>query len=499
MWKPAISVALLGLLTVLLPPPAVAQWDITCDPAAVPEDEPDCGDPTDTVDGGCSTDPPLFLPMSCGDIVCGTSGYGDYDTYELQAEESMIATWTVIAEFSVTIAVVDGTAGCAESETLALTGAYPEAPASASVPLTAGHTYWFYVWPYGYFACGREYQAELTCEPIVLGACCLADGTCGDLPQVTCDQEDGTYFGDGSACAASVCPNGPGACCAADGACTDAVAQVDCEGLDGIYYGGGSLCAGADCCFYPDRPFHLERRVSGAVEPICYDGYVDDFNGGCDPPQDEFIAGWIECNDLVVGHSGTYLWPDGFPGRDMDLYQTEELYYTTRVIYRVTPTFPAEVGFGFLNLNWLFEPHCDWDYETTATASPCRPALIDVGVTHWTDSFWVVYVRPQAGVEVFQGAPYLIEFTCDETADPLCGYQRRGDANCDNAVNVFDIDAFVLALVEGEAAWTAAYSVELPFPAIAPCGYLCVNDCNGDGAVNVFDIDPFVELLIGAG
>jgi hypothetical protein len=52
---------------------------------------------------------------------------------------------------------------------------------------------------------------------------------------------------------------------------------------------------------------------------------------------------------------------------------------------------------------------------------------------------------------------------------------------------MLDIDAFVLALTD-RSAWQTAYR----------CDYLCANDCNQDGAVNVFDIDPFVLLLTGA-
>ncbi|NLG44477.1 MAG: hypothetical protein GX547_14640, partial [Phycisphaerae bacterium] len=64
-----------------------------------------------------------------------------------------------------------------------------------------------------------------------------------------------------------------------------------------------------------------------------------------------------------------------------------------------------------------------------------------------------------------------------------------GDLNCDNAVNVFDIDPFVLALTSG-AGFEAYYAV---YP---DCDAMLA-DANGDGAVNVFDIDPFVELLVG--
>lgn len=61
-----------------------------------------------------------------------------------------------------------------------------------------------------------------------------------------------------------------------------------------------------------------------------------------------------------------------------------------------------------------------------------------------------------------------------------------GDANCDGAVNNFDIDPFVLALTD-----TAAYREAFPNCPSANA------DANSDGAVNNFDIDAFVDLLIG--
>lgn len=64
----------------------------------------------------------------------------------------------------------------------------------------------------------------------------------------------------------------------------------------------------------------------------------------------------------------------------------------------------------------------------------------------------------------------------------------RGDMNCDGHVDNFDIDAFVLAILD-----QAAYAAEYP-----NCTLLA-GDMNVDGAFNNFDIDPFVACIIGAG
>lgn len=74
-------------------------------------------------------------------------------------------------------------------------------------------------------------------------------------------------------------------------------------------------------------------------------------------------------------------------------------------------------------------------------------------------------------------------------AVPAPPADRRADANCDGRIGSLDIDAFVLALAGGEAAWAAEYS----------CGYACACDVNRDGAVNNFDIEAFVECLVAGG
>ena len=79
--------------------------------------------------------------------------------------------------------------------------------------------------------------------------------------------------------------------------------------------------------------------------------------------------------------------------------------------------------------------------------------------------------------------------SCDANGNGIpdeCEFRQRGDLNCDGASNVFDIDAFVLAMTD-LTAYYAQY----------PCCTHMNADCNFDGAVNVFDIDPFVVILTG--
>ncbi|MBL8880165.1 MAG: alpha amylase C-terminal domain-containing protein [Phycisphaerales bacterium] len=61
-----------------------------------------------------------------------------------------------------------------------------------------------------------------------------------------------------------------------------------------------------------------------------------------------------------------------------------------------------------------------------------------------------------------------------------------GDLNCDGLINNFDIDPFVLALID-----------PVTYAALFPACDAALADINQDGSVNNFDIDPFVNLLIG--
>lgn len=78
-------------------------------------------------------------------------------------------------------------------------------------------------------------------------------------------------------------------------------------------------------------------------------------------------------------------------------------------------------------------------------------------------------------------------FYCTDALDCVLQHSIRGylgDMNCDGEVNFFDIDGFVLALMEPEEYY-------LVYP---DCDRLRA-DCNQDGQVNFFDITPFVTLI----
>jgi hypothetical protein len=76
---------------------------------------------------------------------------------------------------------------------------------------------------------------------------------------------------------------------------------------------------------------------------------------------------------------------------------------------------------------------------------------------------------------------------CDPNpcAPPVC----RGDCNCDGAVGFADIDYFVAAIPNNEAAWLTKFAPGVPSCTFANC------DVNGNSNVGFDDIDPFVALI----
>jgi hypothetical protein len=68
----------------------------------------------------------------------------------------------------------------------------------------------------------------------------------------------------------------------------------------------------------------------------------------------------------------------------------------------------------------------------------------------------------------------------------LFGPPRKGDMNCDDAVDGFDIDPFFLALAAPDL-----YQQQFP-----DCDFMN-GDINGDQAMDGFDIEPFFKLLEG--
>jgi len=146
--------------------------DYAC-PLPCLEGEPNCGLPTDTVNGGCNSTPPVFSPISCGQAYCGTAAFDgnrrDTDWFQIVVATNTEFTWTVTAEFDLFMGMIEttplGTPDCATATVLdpfAVAGGCATASVTRCVP---PGTYWWFVAPQftDILACGAEYNAVLTC------------------------------------------------------------------------------------------------------------------------------------------------------------------------------------------------------------------------------------------------------------------------------------------------------------------------------------------------
>jgi len=148
------------------------------------------------------------------------------------------------------------------------------------------------------------------------GACCDdASGSCGDSIDIRqCTSPDlrfeaNTLCGDLDPACGTVL----GACCRGDATC-DPTTFESCQFEGGIWQGPDTLCDSCPCVI----PCPSGSEQEG--EPQCSDGYIDNFNGGCDsgPP----VFSTLEVGDTVCGSSGLFL--DGLEVvGDSDWYQVE--------------------------------------------------------------------------------------------------------------------------------------------------------------------------------
>ncbi len=152
------------------------------------------------------------------------------------------------------------------------------------------------------------------CFSLPEGACCFPDGTCQDETTApVCAQLVGTYQGDGTSCATSICPV-LGACCLPDGSCTQTL-SLNCLSMGGIFAGTGVDCITAACeplgaCCFNDGSCDLLEEVPCTILLGTYFG--DGSNcaqiicvprGACCTGTDCVVDTLIGCNFA----GGTYL------------------------------------------------------------------------------------------------------------------------------------------------------------------------------------------------
>ncbi len=256
-----------------------------CSPATTLNErdlEPDCGLVdgvfNDTVNGGCNVSPPLFLPVSCGEQICGSGlklvgGGRDTDWYELVVTETTAVTLTIEANFVGSVGFIwtvpPGSGDCADATGL-LRPYKPfgfEHPWVGPVTLCATPgTYWLFV--------GAVVgEPDQSCETNFynLSVSCAPDDSCfagGD-----CCSENGTPGCEDSVCQASVCAM-DSFCCSGSGGWWDNVC-ADQAAVDPLCpCGADQTCgdpAAGSCCADNGTPTCAQQTCCDAV--CAYDDF----------------------------------------------------------------------------------------------------------------------------------------------------------------------------------------------------------------------------------
>ncbi len=460
-----------------------ADFFCTCDTGTfmIPENEPNCGQPTDTVDGGCNYTPNKFITLpSCGAGVCGTISvwtdpnndiWRDLDWYLYHHTTGDLALY-VGAQFDGVVYIsgplVDPCTPC-------------PAPGGYSATFTAGSSGVIYL-PAAQATPGwwelivtAPFDPALPCtggntyEMIVMsglpGACCgLGPGTCCiETYAAICTDFGATFAGEGRTCMPNPC-TGLGVCCLA-GACS-LTTQAGCQ-PPGVWHCEWTSCSPNNC----PPPTGACCTPAGTCTVIA--------QANCTAP-DSWLGEWTTCSPNPCPQLGACCTLTG--GCTLTLQ-----------LNCLTPNLWLGAGTNCMDCPWsgacctpaggcsiAFHANCQppdiWHGEWwTCTPNPC---LQPTGACCSTAGTCSVII--EAACVIAGGHYYGDNTTCriGNKCPPSC----NGDMNCNGRVTFADIDLFVAAL-SGESAWPHW-----------PCPWLNA-DCNGDGIVTFADIDCFVGRI----
>ena len=206
---------------------------LECPAGGIPEPEP-CGA---DLDGGCNISPPMFAPIACGDVICGTlwanTSLRDTDWYQLTLPQAQYLTWTAESQVPLLIFIIQGAGpnDCSSYSILASATAGECQTASLTLEGSAGVTYWFWAGPSAWsdWPCDKDYTASLTCAAVPTGACCLQNGNCIEINPSGCAGLGGIYQGNYVSCDNVVCVP---FYCPGSGGCDEYISRVQVDVID---------------------------------------------------------------------------------------------------------------------------------------------------------------------------------------------------------------------------------------------------------------------------
>jgi len=145
-------------------------------------------------------------------------------------------------------------------------------------------------------------------------------------------------------------------------------------------------------------------------EPVCYDEYVDNYNGGCNTPPNYPFQN-INCNTTICGTSGTYLFT-GLNYRDTDWFKLVITQQTT-LTFKCVAEFPLLI---FL-IDAGTENCSDFSILTSATANACDTATITWSLEPGV--YWL-WVGPSVFSGVTCGSEYVAIVNCEVATTGAC-------------------------------------------------------------------------------
>ncbi len=187
--------------------------------------------------------------------------------------------------------------------------------------------------------------------------------------------------------------------------CNDDFCQLQSE-IDGInitagvtYYivisGYSNACGSYALNVTPEQPCDVVCPAGSQIEgePACYDGYMDNYNGGCNSSGWFAVAGDSSGVADICGLSDTYLY-NGASWRDTDWFDCVGNGQVATMT--VVAEFPVQIYFLY--------PDCPPNFSDYVTAPPCVE-VSDQRVVPAGQHFWA-----WVGPSVFTGVPCTSEY-----------------------------------------------------------------------------------------
>ena len=417
---------------------------VTCPPNAIPEGEPDCYDGyVDNFNGGCNSTPNIYSEVAAGQTICGTAGIyttgglqlRDTDWYHFNVPQDTIVSVIGVAQFPLQMLILNY--DCNNILQYAFASVVECDTARMSVTLTAGD-YTIWAGPSdGVGVCGSPYWFTLNFEapppPPPADFQVTAPGT----------WTDGNTCGAGNDCSLrpsedqiwevtipydgiwtfSLCNTaspwdsyiylGTTACSGDLGSNDDGCAPLSTIGpvtlTAGTYYltveGFSSINCGAyqlDITSPPPCVVTCPPNATPEGEPDCYDGYVDNFNGGCN--SDPVIYSEVSLGQTICGAGGDYIL-DGLNYRDTDWYHFFVSQDTTVSVIGVAQ-FPLQM----LSLNYDCNNILQYAFASVVACDTARMSVVLAA------GDYTVWVGEVTGIGTPCGSPYW--FTVTATAPP---------------------------------------------------------------------------------